>query len=74
MTSKYDRLLTAFRNGSELTGKQITARYGISDVYGMIYRMRNDGLDILCERRVNTRGDAKSFYRLNTVKTRRKVA
>lgn len=74
MVTKYERLLTAFRNGSELTLKQISARYGISDVYGMIFRMRNDGLDIRTNRRTNSKGEVKSFYSLNLAKGRRKAA
>jgi hypothetical protein len=74
MQTKLDRLIEAFCNGAELTVKQIAYRFDTRDPNGMLYRARNSGFDIVRERRTNSKGESKSFYRLNKPKVGRRKA
>lgn len=68
--SKTEKLLTAFRNGNELTAKQIAARFGIANPRATVSNLRKlgatEGFDIY----LNQRGKV-SKYRMGT---RRKAA
>ena len=72
--TKYDRLLTAFRSGAELTAKQIKSRFGVSQPYHLIYRLRENGFQVETNERTNSKGETKSFYKLIETKRKRKAA
>lgn len=75
MQTAYDRLLTTLRNGTELTAKQISARFRVSQPYHLVYRMRENGFDIKLTERTNSKGQSKNFYSLvETTKRKRKTA
>lgn len=74
MQTKLERLIDAFRSGAELTMKQIAYRFDTRDPNSMLYRARNSGFDIVRERRTNSKGETKSFYRLNQTKSSRRKA
>ena len=74
MQTKFDRLVTALTNGAELTTKQISYRFDIRDPDSMLYRIRNEGYELVRERRVNSKGEARSFYRINVPKSKRRRA
>lgn len=61
MTTKTDRLLTAFQNGESLSEAQITSRYDIPNVTAMITYLRGQGYPIY----TNTKND-RTTYRLGT--------
>jgi hypothetical protein len=63
-TTAYNRLLTTMRSGTELTAKQIAARFRISQPYHLIYRLRENGFQIELVERTNSKGQSKNFYRL----------
>jgi hypothetical protein len=74
MKTKFERLVAAFTKGAELTAKQISHRFDIRDPDSMLYRVRNEGYELVRERRVNSKGEAKSFYRINMPKSKRRRA
>ena len=63
-TTAYNRLLTTMRSGTELTAKQIAARFRISQPYHLIYRLRENGFQVELVERTNSKGQSKNFYRL----------
>jgi hypothetical protein len=71
-TTAYNRLLTTMRSGTELTAKQIAARFRISQPYHLIYRLRENGFQIELVERTNSKGQSKNFYRL-IEKTKRRT-
>lgn len=71
MDTKYDRLLTALRGGAELTAKQISARFRVSQPYHLIWRMRENGLNVQLIERTNSKGENRNFYKLIETKRRR---
>jgi hypothetical protein len=71
MDTKYDRLLAALRGGAELTAKQISARYRVSQPYHLIWRMRENGLNVQLIERTNSKGENRNFYKLVETKRRR---
>jgi hypothetical protein len=73
-TTAYNRLLTTMRSGTELTAKQIAARFRISQPYHLIYRLRENGFQVELVERTNTRGQSKNFYRLVEKSKRRAKA
>ena len=75
METAYDRLLTALRSGTELTAKQISARFKVSQPYHLVYRMRENGFNVKLIERTNSKGQTKNFYSLvETNKRKRKTA
>lgn len=64
--SKTNMLLEAFKNGEELTANQISARYGIRNVYDAVYNLRMQGYAIYLNERKNARGETVNKYRLGT--------
>lgn len=72
MNTKYNRLLASLRNGAELTAKQISARFQVSQPYNMIWRMRENGFDIQIFERTNSKGEQKNFYKLIEPNKRRR--
>jgi hypothetical protein len=73
-TTAYNRLLTTMRSGTELTAKQIAARFRISQPYHLIYRLRENGFQIELVERTNSKGQSKNFYRLIEKSKRRAKA
>ena len=73
-TSKAAKLIAALENGTELTAKQISARYGVKNVRAMISSLRMQGYAIYLNKRVSDYdGQIYNKYRLGTP-TRRVVA
>jgi hypothetical protein len=73
-TTAYNRLLTTMRSGTELTAKQIAARFRISQPYHLIYRLRENGFQVELVERTNSKGQSKNFYRLIEKSKRRTKA
>lgn len=65
MTQK-ERVLEALMNGEELTGKQISSRYGAGNPRAVIQDIRFDGYPVYLNRKTNSKGETKGFYRLGT--------
>jgi len=74
MQTAYDRLLTTLRNGTELTAKQISARFRVSQPYHLVYRLRENGFNVQLTERTNSKGQTKGFYTLVETKRKRKTA
>tara|TARA_B100000029_G_scaffold178099_1_gene175473 strand:+ start:54 stop:332 length:279 start_codon:yes stop_codon:yes gene_type:complete len=70
-TSKTQKVISALKGGAELTAKQITARYGVSNVSAMISSLRMQGYPIYLNRRTSVfEGEKQVYmkYRLGTPK------
>ena len=66
MTTKTSKVLTALRNGEELTGKQIESRFGVGNARATVSALRMQGYPIYSNKRVDTKGRVKFKYRLGT--------
>ena len=66
MTTKTARVIAAFENGDELTGKQISARFGVKNVRALISSLRMQGYSVYNNQRTNGSGETSSKYRLGT--------
>jgi hypothetical protein len=66
MTTKTSKVLTALRNGEELTGKQIESRFGVGNARATVSALRMQGFPIYSNKRVDTKGRVKFKYRLGT--------
>jgi len=66
VSTKQDRVLAALRNGEELTGKQIRARFGVGNPRATVSALRMKGFAIYANERTDSKGRTKSFYRLGT--------
>ena len=62
--TKTNMLLEAFQNGEELTASQISARYGIRNVYDAIHTLRTQGYAVYLNERTNARGETVNKYRI----------
>ena len=62
--SKQAKLLAAFQNGNELTAKQISAQFGITDAYSAIRNLRNAGHCIYGNEKTLYTGEQSTKYRL----------
>lgn len=72
--TKKEAVLGALRNTDRgLTAAQIEARFGVRNVRATISDLRLDGYAIYANRRTDTKGRTKTFYRLGTP-SRRVVA
>jgi len=71
--SKMNTVLNAFENGEELTAKQLTARYGVTNPTALVHALRSEGYAIYLNKRTDSRGQTKMKYRLGTP-TRRIIA
>ena len=72
--TKTAKVLAALENGIELTGKQISARYGVKNARALISSIRMLGYPVYLNKRVSTfDGETYSKYRLGTA-TRSVVA
>jgi hypothetical protein len=65
--TKTEMLLKALRGGSELTAKQIGARFGIANPSATISSLRlNNGFAIYANSHTDTKGRQTTKYRLGT--------
>lgn len=64
--SQATRVLNALKDGQEMTAKQITARFGAKNPRAVIQNIRFDGFPVYLNKRTNSKGDVKGFYRLGT--------
>lgn len=60
------RVLTALKNGEELTAKQISARFNVANPHDVVYQLRNQGYCIYLNEKRNSKGDVKGKYRIGT--------
>jgi cell division septation protein DedD len=66
-TTKTTKVITALENGSELTAKQITARYGVKNVRALMSSLRMQGYPVYLNKRVSSfDGETYNKYRLGT--------
>ena len=71
--SKTARVLEAFKNGEELTAKQIAARFNAGNPTALVSDLRRKGYAVYANKRTNKGGETRTFYRLGTP-SRRVVA
>ena len=65
--TKTAKVLAALENGTELTGKQISARYSVKNARALISSIRMQGYPVYLNKRVSTfDGETYSKYRLGT--------
>ena len=63
--TKTERLLEALQNGSEMTAKQITQRFGLANPTASVSSLRlNGGFAIYANKHVDNRGRETTKYRL----------
>jgi len=62
--TKTDSILSAFRNGDELTAAQIRTRFGAGNPGQIVSSLREQGHAIYLNKRTNSKGDVTSKYRL----------
>ena len=65
-TTNTQRVLEALKNGNELTGKQISARFGVANPGATISSLRAEGYPIYRNKHVDTKGRETFKYRLGT--------
>ena len=71
--SKTARVLSALKNNETLTAKQIASRFALRNPHEAVRSLREQGYAIYGNKRTNSKGDTKTFYRLGTP-TRKMVA
>ncbi len=65
--TKTAKVIAALESGAELTGKQISARYGVKNARALISSLRMQGYPVYLNKRVSTyNGETYSKYRLGT--------
>ncbi len=64
-TEKLCKIATAL-DKSELTAKQIAARFNVANPYDAIYSLRQEGFPVYLNNRTNSKGRATRKYRLGT--------
>jgi len=65
--TKTDKVIAALESGTELTAKQISARYGVKNVRALMSSLRMQGYPVYLNKRVSTfDGQTYSKYRLGT--------
>lgn len=62
MTSNVTRLMNAFLKGEALSTKQISARYKARNPRDLVYKLRNEGMNIDLIARTNSKGVTNRFY------------
>jgi len=66
-TTKAAKVVAALENGTELTAKQIEARYNVKNARALISSLRMQGYPVYLNKRVSTfDGQTYSKYRLGT--------
>ena len=64
--TKTAKVLAALENGTELTGRQIEARYSVGNARALISSIRMQGYPVYLNQRTNGFGETYSKYRLGT--------
>ena len=64
--TKTAKVIAALEDGVELTGNQISARYGVKNARALISSIRMQGYPVYLNQRTNGFGDTYSKYRLGT--------
>ena len=62
--SAINNTLNAFENGEELTAKQISSRFNVSNPHDIVNTLRNEGYAVYLNKRTDTKGRVKMKYRL----------
>ena len=66
-TTQATKVIAALENGTELTAKQITARYGVKNARALVSSLRMQGYPVYLNKRVSSfDGQTYSKYRLGT--------
>ena len=66
-TTKAAKVVAALENGTELTAKQISARYGVKNARALVSALRMQGYPVYLNKRVSTfDGETYLKYRLGT--------
>lgn len=60
------RIFEALVDGEQLTGKQISARYGVANPRSAIHTLRMEGYPIYLNKHTDTKGRVTHKYRLGT--------
>ena len=63
-TTQATKVLEAFQNGEELTGKQIAHRFSVANPRAVVHNLRTEGYSIYLNKRTDTKGRVKLKYRL----------
>jgi predicted ArsR family transcriptional regulator len=63
-TTKQGRLLQALKEGTQLTAKQITARFGIANPTATVSALRYNGHAVYANRHTDTKGRVTTKYEL----------
>lgn len=63
-TTKQARLVRAFKQGQQLTAKQIAARFGIANPTATVSDLRYAGYAVYANRHVDTKGRVSTKYRI----------
>jgi len=64
--TKTDSVLTALKNGEELTAAQIKARFSVGNPHEVIRTLRERGYAVYLNERTNSKGEVTHKYRLGT--------
>lgn len=64
--TQQERVLEALMTGEELTAKQISARFSVGNPRAVIQNLRFSGFPVYLNKRTNSKGETKGFYRLGT--------
>ena len=73
-TTQATKVIAALENGTELTAKQMSSRYGVKNARALVSSLRMQGYPVYLNKRVSTfDGETYSKYRLGTA-TRSVVA
>jgi hypothetical protein len=66
-----NRVLEALMSGEELSGKQISARFGVANARGVIHTLRSEGFPVYLNKHTDSKGRVTNKYRIG--KASRKV-
>ena len=66
VTTAAAKVIAALESGVELTGNQISARYGVKNARALISSLRMQGYSVYNNQRTNGSGETSSKYRLGT--------
>jgi len=64
--TKTNQVLSALKNGEQLTANQIAARYNLGNPHEVIRSLREKGYAIYLNERTNSKGEITQKYRLGT--------
>ena len=64
--TKTAKVIAALESGTELTAKQISARYGVKNARALISSIRMQGYPVYGNQRTNGAGETSTKYRLGT--------